>query len=166
MFLTKSVTLHTKVNSGIPHQFTIRVYGLLVDQGMLLLTDEFRLGIFMTKFPGGGLQFGEGPVDCVKREFLEELNLEIEIIRHFYTTEYYQPTTLLPSSMQLISIYYLVRAVTAYHFPVTEKRFDFQNVTDGAQCFRWVPIGELTGEEVTFPIDKTVVHLLKSEFHV
>ena len=48
-------------------RFNIRVYGFLIDEGCILVTDEFRLGIFMTKFPGGGLIYGEGMIDCLKR---------------------------------------------------------------------------------------------------
>ena len=98
------------------NQFNIRVYGFLVDNGNVLVTDEFRLGIFMTKFPGGGLQFGEGTIDCLKREFMEELGTPIEIVSHYYTTDFYQPTTLLPSDMQLFNIYYLVKADKPYRF--------------------------------------------------
>ena len=138
------------------NQFNIRVYGFLMDDGNILVTDEFRLGIYMTKFPGGGLKFGEGTVDCLKREFMEELDIPVEIISHFYTTEFYQPTTLLPSCMQLFNIYYRVRAEKPYRFPTTLKKNDIPPV-DGAQSFRWVRMDELTEEDFTFPIDKFVV---------
>ena len=45
------------------NQFNIRVYGLWIREGRILVTDEFRLGTFMTKFPGGALEFGEGTID-------------------------------------------------------------------------------------------------------
>jgi 8-oxo-dGTP pyrophosphatase MutT (NUDIX family) len=51
-----------------PKMFNIRVYGLVIRQGKVLLTDEIRFGIPMTKFPGGGLKPGEGTVDCLRRE--------------------------------------------------------------------------------------------------
>lgn len=137
-------------------KFNIRVYGILIDEGKVLVTDEFRLGIFMTKFPGGALEFGEGTIDCLKREFMEEMDSEIHSIEHFYTTDYYQPTTLLPSTMQLLNIYYLVKTEKPYRFQTTEKRFDFQEVMDGAQCFRWINICDLSKEDFTFPIDKLV----------
>jgi 8-oxo-dGTP diphosphatase len=138
------------------NQFNIRVYGFLIDDGCVLVTDEFRLGIFMTKFPGGGLQFGEGTLDCLKREFMEEMNQAIEIIAHFYTTDFYQPTTLLPSNMQLINIYYRVKAEKPYRFKATAIRNDILPL-DGAQCFRWVKIDDLPQEEFTFPIDRYIV---------
>ena len=141
------------------NQFNIRVYGFLIDEGKILITDEFRLGIFMTKFPGGGLQFGEGTINCLKREFMEELDTPIEIISHFYTTDFYQPTTLLPSEMQLLNIYYLVKAEKPYHFNTTDKKNDIPPI-DGAQSFRWVSVAELKEEDFTFPIDRAIVDKL------
>jgi 8-oxo-dGTP pyrophosphatase MutT (NUDIX family) len=138
------------------NQFNIRVYGFLFDKKSVLVTDEFRLGIFMTKFPGGGLQFGEGTIDCLKREFLEELNTPIDIVSHFYTTDFYQPTTLLPSCMQLLNIYYEVTARKPYRFQTTEKKNDILP-EEGEQCFRWVRMDELKKENFTFPIDRFVV---------
>ncbi|MEI6435573.1 MAG: NUDIX domain-containing protein [Bacteroidota bacterium] len=145
------------------NQFNIRVYGFLIDDGRILITDEFRLGIFMTKFPGGGLQFGEGTVDCLKREFMEELNIPIKVLSHYYTTDFFQPTTLLPSNMQLVNIYYLVSAKKPYSFPIAQTRNDIPAV-DGAQSFRWVKITDLHEEEFTFPIDRFIVRKLKADY--
>jgi 8-oxo-dGTP diphosphatase len=147
-------------------RFNIRVYGLLIDEGRILVTDEFRLGTLMTKFPGGGLNFGEGTLDCLRREFREEMNTEISGITHYYTTEYFQPTKLLPSTMQLFSIYYLVKVEKPYGFKTTDKKFDFPEIVDGAQNFRWIRISELSEDEFTFPIDKTVASMLRSGFSV
>ncbi len=149
-----------KKNIMAINQFNIRVYGLLIDDGRVLVTDELRLGIFMTKFPGGGLQFGEGTIDCLKREFREELGIPIEIASHFYTTDFFQPTTLLPSDMQLLNIYYFVTAPKPYTFQTTEVRNQIPPV-DGAQCFRWVRIADLNEPDFTFPIDKYLIHRLQ-----
>jgi 8-oxo-dGTP diphosphatase len=144
--------------------FNIRVYGFLIQKGNVLVTDEFRLGIFMTKFPGGGLKYGEGLADCLKREFMEELQTEITIISHYYTTDFFQPSTLLPFESQLINVYYLVQADKPYPFVTTEKKFDFPEVVDGAQCFRWMEIQELVEEDFTFPVDKMIIGKLKQDF--
>jgi len=143
-------------------RFNIRIYGLFTSDGKILVTDEFRLGIFMTKFPGGALEFGEGSIECLKREFMEEMGSEITNIRHFYTTDFYQPTTLLPSEMQLFNVYYTVQIKQPYKFTVTEKKFDIPAI-DGAQSFRWMKIPELKDEDFTFPIDKFIVRKIKSE---
>jgi 8-oxo-dGTP diphosphatase len=146
------------------NQFNIRVYGIMIDDGKVLVSDEFRLGIFMTKFPGGALNFGEGIKECLHREFMEELNTEIDIISHYYTTDFFQPTNLLPFTFQLINVYYLVKTAKPYHFLVSDRKYDFNEVRDGAQSFRWLAINELSEEDFTLPIDKKVAVMLKNGF--
>lgn len=63
--------------------FNIRVYGILLDENnRLLVSDEFIRGNYFTKLPGGGLEFGEGTRECLKREFMEETGLEVEVGDH------------------------------------------------------------------------------------
>ncbi len=143
-------------------KFNIRIYGLFTVDGRILVSDEFRLGIFMTKFPGGALEFGEGTIDCLRREFMEELSSEISGISHFYTTDFYQPTTLLPTDMQLFNVYYRVHIDRPYRFTTTVKKFDIPAV-DGAQSFRWLQTDELKEEDFTFPIDRFIVNKIKHE---
>ncbi len=146
-----------------PTKFNIRVYGIFITEGKLLVTDEFRLGQKMTKFPGGGLKLGEGTIDCLKRECREELFQEIEVLEHFYTTDYYQPTILLPEVQQLISIYYLISIKKPYRFKVTEKKFDFTVLKEGAQTFRWLQLKSLSEIDFTLPVDRKIAVLLKNE---
>ena len=48
--------------------FNLRVYGILLGENKkVLVSDEFIRGNYYTKFPGGGLEFGEGTRDCLKR---------------------------------------------------------------------------------------------------
>jgi 8-oxo-dGTP pyrophosphatase MutT (NUDIX family) len=144
-------------------KFNIRVYGILIRHGKeLLVTDEFRLGMLMTKFPGGGLEFGEGTIDCLVRECREEFGQAVKVLRHFYTTDYFQATDYLPVVQQLISIYYLIEAPDPEAIPVTDKKFDFEPV-DGAQTFRWVEIMGLEEEEFSFPIDRRVLGMIKRD---
>jgi hypothetical protein len=44
----------------------------------------------------------------------------------------------------------------------TGRRFDFEDV-EGAQTFRWVELSTLPVDELTFPIDRKVLKMLKSE---
>jgi ADP-ribose pyrophosphatase YjhB (NUDIX family) len=144
-----------------PDKITIRIYGLVVRyKTEILLTDEFRLGMRMTKFPGGGLEPGEGTIDCLRREFREEMEQEIKNIRHFYTTDFFQQTRLLPEPHQIISIYYLADLLHPEKITTTTKKFDFDDV-DGAQTFRWEKITDLKSEDFTFPIDKVVLEMLQ-----
>ena len=140
--------------------FNIRVYALLYnEEGSVLISDEFQLGQRMTKFPGGGLHFGEGTLDCLKREALEEFGQAIEITGHFYTTDFFQQALFYPDH-QLISIYYEARFPEPVRFPVSDRPFGYAKETEGSQSFRWVPIEELSPGMFSFPIDRHVCSLL------
>jgi ADP-ribose pyrophosphatase YjhB (NUDIX family) len=137
------------------------VYGLIINHRKeVLVTDEFQLNMKMTKFPGGGMHFGEGTIDCLKRELMEECSQEIEDIQHFYTTDYYQKA-LFWDDYQLMSIYYLARLKEPVLVRVSTSAFDFAEMTNGNQSFRWVSAEELNTGQFTFPIDKHVALLLK-----
>ncbi len=142
--------------------FNIRVYGLITRKSNeILVSDEYVLDRYMTKFPGGGLQFGEGPEDCIRRESMEEFGQPIEIVEHFYTTGFFQKA-LFYEDHQLISIYYRVKFLGPITFTVSEKAFDFREKTNGSQSFRWLDLRESDSEEFTFPVDRHVVRLLQS----
>jgi mutator protein MutT len=144
-------------------RFNIRVYGLLInDFNQVLISDEIIKGHYITKFPGGGLEFGEGIIDCLKREFREETNNEIEVIKHFYTTDFFQQSAYNPSH-QIISIYYIVKPGNNFNLITTSTPFNFNESIDEAQAFRWLSINELSEEQFSLPIDKLVSSLLKEQ---
>ncbi|MEA2106374.1 MAG: NUDIX domain-containing protein [Bacteroidota bacterium] len=141
--------------------FVIRVYGLFVNsQKEILISDEYQLDMKMTKFPGGGMHFGEGTKDCLKREIMEEMGQEIEIAEHFYTTDYFQPTYFY-DNFQLVSIYYLAKFKNELKCKISTKPFDFSELKNGNMSFRWVSIAQLSEKDMTFPVDQKVVGLLK-----
>jgi len=140
--------------------FVVRVYGLAINKtAQILLSDEYLFDRRMTKFPGGGLEFGEGPEDCIKREALEEFGQDVEIIGHFYTTGFFQ-RALFFENHQLLSIYYRIRFREEPRFRISDKAFDFNDV-NGSQSFRWAGIDDLTDDDLSFPVDKYVLGLLK-----
>ena len=128
-----------------------------------MITDEIHSDTIITKFPGGGLQFGEGTHDCLKREFMEELSLEIEVKNHFYTVDFFQPSAF-NAAQQVISIYYFVDSADAAKIPATTGKHEFIKHENGAQVFRWLSFEDLHPGAFTFPIDKKVAELLLSEF--
>lgn len=147
-------------------KITLRVYGLLLKSpDLVLVTDEFRFGMHMTKFPGGGLEPGEGTRDCLKREFMEELGIAISTHEHFYTTDFYQQSAFSAIPIQLISVYYFVSSNQLDAIPVVESRFAFEHQQEGAQLFRWMSILHSDAAEITFPIDKLVFEKLREWFN-
>jgi 8-oxo-dGTP diphosphatase len=148
--------------------FNLRVYGVLVNEKkQVLVSDELIRGNYYTKFPGGGLEFGEGPRDCLKREFKEEMNLEVEVGEHIYTTDYFQMSAFNPEH-QIISIYYFVKALEEIKAPLRDKEFDFDEQqlkvyasTGETETFRFIDRDDFSAESVTLPIDKIVAAIIK-----
>jgi 8-oxo-dGTP diphosphatase len=143
--------------------FTIRVYGICIEAGNVLVSDEFIYGKYITKFPGGGLCFGEGTLDCLKREMIEEANQEVEVLEHFYTTDFFVPSAFDPTK-QVISIYYLMKFKESLKIKIAEKKFDFSELKDDAQSFRWIRISDLGEKDFTLPIDKVVGQMILERF--
>ena len=151
------------------NRFNIRVYGILINEKkQVLVSDEYIRGNYFTKFPGGGLEFGEGTRDCVKREFKEELNLETEIGNHIYTTDYFQLSAF-HSEQQIISIYYYVKALENISVPFRVKLFDFDEqqlenyeATGETETFRLINWDDFSEDCVTLPIDKIAARIVKS----
>lgn len=151
--------------------FNVRVYGILINESkQVLVSDEMIRGGYFTKFPGGGLEFGEGTRDCLKREFVEELNLKIEVGEHLYTTDFFQKSAFHPEH-QILSIYYLVKPLEPLQVRLSSRPFDFDEaqlqrhkLEHEVETFRFINWEDLTPETVTLPIDKVVVRQLKASF--
>ncbi len=140
------------------HCFNIRVYGVCIVDQHLLLSDEYQMGMFMTKFPGGGLEYGEGPIDCLKRECHEEMGLDITVTGHFYTTDIFQETRFFEDT-QLIGIYYRFELPLHPRLLTSENPFPFE-AKEGAQSFRWAKLDSLSPHELTFPLDQKVAAMI------
>jgi 8-oxo-dGTP diphosphatase len=149
--------------------FNIRVYGILIgDNKQVLVSDEFIRGDYYTKFPGGGLEFGEGTRDCLKREFKEEMDLEIRVGDHIYTTDYFQMSAFNPAH-QIISIYYYAHALEPIKAPLRQKPFDFDEQQlavykerGETETFRFIDWNDFSAASVSLPIDKIVASMLKA----
>ncbi|MEP7377597.1 MAG: NUDIX domain-containing protein [Chitinophagaceae bacterium] len=151
--------------------FTIRVYGILINEKkQVLVSDEYIRGNYYTKFPGGGLEFGEGTRDCLKREFKEEMDLEVEVGEHLYTTDFFQMSAFRPDQ-QIVSIYYMAKALEEIKAPLRDKVFDFDerqmavyNDTGETETFRFIAWELFSPESVTLPIDKVAAKMVKEKF--
>lgn len=134
--------------------FNVRTYGVCTSNSKVLLSLENFKNKRILKFPGGGLEYGEGLIACLKREWKEELNCEIEVTDHFYTTDYFQLSAW--DDSQIISIYYKIHLKADLQLP-------FSN---GNESFDWHPINSALEDLLTLPIDKIVgkkLHELSSQ---
>ena len=131
-------------------RFNIRVYGIWINDNKILINEETFKDRTIIKFPGGGLDWGEGIIDCLKREWKEELNLDIEVLQHFYTTDFFQASAF--DNSQVISIYYRVAAplpaVISNNIP-NERTF-------------WMDTAHISADTFTLAIDKKVGAMLSA----
>lgn len=149
---------------------SVRVYGILInDARQVLVSDEYIRGAYYTKYPGGGLEIGEGTRDCLKREFREEMNLEVAIGDHIYTTDFFQQSAF-NTAHQILSIYYFATALEQIKVPLRNKEFDFDeqqlqlyHQTSQIETFRFVDWEKFSASSVTLPIDKIVADMVKDK---
>ena len=132
--------------------FNIRVYALCVINNKLLALNEHFAGKLITKFPGGGLEFGEGTVACLKREFKEELNLEIKVNDAFYIQENFVQS-LAKDQKQLLMLYFKATILDFENLKIVDT--DIQNIN-------WIDLNE--SNPFSLPVDKIVFTKLQNEY--
>src|SRR5882724_980815 len=136
-------------------KLAIRVYGICRNAiGEVLIAEELIHGEEITKFPGGGLELGEGPADCLEREFMEEMGCQIEIIRLLHVTNSFVVSHFNPAT-QVICIYYHVRM----------KSESGENITSSEPHMKlhWQRATDALLNLLTFQTDKDAAIALLSE---
>ena len=132
--------------------FNVRVYGILEESGEILILKEPFAGEVIYKFPGGGLEFGEGTIECLKREFREELNLEIEVEKHIYTQDHFLRSRL-DENEQILMIYYKIKAKNISKLQILDPEI---------RELVWKPKNEIQRSDLSLPTDQLIVeHYLK-----
>lgn len=129
--------------------FNIRVYALCIVNNKLLTLKEPFAGNMLVKLPGGGLEFGEGTADCLKREFKEELNLEITVGNAFYIQEDFVQS-LAKDGKQLLTLYFFATIKDLHNLEIIDKNI---------QEINWIPLS--ANNPFTLPVDRTVFNKLQ-----
>jgi 8-oxo-dGTP diphosphatase len=134
--------------------FNIRVYGLIIESGSILLSKELIMGEEVFKFPGGGLEYGEGLIDALSREFEEEMGQKIYNVKHYYTTDFFQRSSFKYTD-QLLSIYYTGKLKQKVVNKINKPKKD-------QPVFIWEKLETLNEVKFKFPIDQLIVKKLKN----
>lgn len=151
---------------------TLRVYGILVNEkNEVLVSDEYIRETCIPNSQVVDLNSGEGTRDCLAREFMEEMNLKVEVGDHLYTTDFFQISAF-NTSQQIVSIYYKVRALESINVPLRDRPFDFDeqqlavyHQKGETETFRMIPMEEFGSASVSLPIDKVVAEMVKSSWN-
>lgn len=142
-----------------PKRFNVRVYFFLMDGGepgallgdRVLVSDEIIAGRRFTKWPGGGLEFGEGPADCARREALEELGQPIKLGPLVHATGGFVRSAW-RAEEQVLCHYYVARLEDDPAFRIASDLFDFE--TGSKQSFRWADMDAFDEEALSFATDR------------
>lgn len=130
------------------------------EKTQILISREHHHKLLMTKFPGGGLEFGEGLAEGLRRELMEELSLEANIGPLFYINDFFQASAFRATD-QLLSVYYEVNPLEGKSFP---QKFTPVHSSKEDLEFFWISLQELHPERMSFPIDKWVVNMLRDRY--
>lgn len=131
------------------HRVNVRVYAACIKDRKIFTLFEEYVGEKLIKFPGGGLEYGEGTIECLKREFAEELNLEIENIQHLYTQEDFIVSKF-NDNEQLLTIYYTADI---------KEEANLKIIDETIEKTEWISLDE--ENPFTLPVDKIVFEKLK-----
>lgn len=128
------------------NRFNLRVYGLLIRNGRILLSKEIYKGRELIKFPGGGVEYGEGIKEALIREWEEEMACPIEIKSLFYVTDYFVQSAFIEED-QIVSFYYIVSTEATIPGSLAEHHI------------YWVDLNPKLSDQFTFPQERKVFQL-------
>lgn len=134
--------------------FNVRVYALCILNNKLLTLKEPFAEKMVTKLPGGGLEFGEGTAECLKREFKEELNLQIEVGDAFYIQEHFVKS-LAKDNKQLLMLYFYATILDSDNLQILDTNIREVNwiAIDGENPFS-LPVDQLVFKKLQYKLFK------------
>ncbi|MFY0674323.1 MAG: NUDIX domain-containing protein [Bacteroidia bacterium] len=143
-----------------PNELKVRVYGIIKKEGRILVSIEKYKDMEFAKFPGGGLEFGETPVDCLKRELFEELSVKNPRVSLLHVSEVYVQNRFNPKQ-QVIGIYYEVELEQPDLDPINKNLNSIKNEGSLLMVRReWIKIKDLRNK-LTFEMDLNTVDKIK-----
>jgi len=131
--------------------FNIRSYGIMINhRHEILISDEIYNGQRFSKFPGGGMELGESLTNSLRREFMEECNLNLTNLNLLHITD--TVVSSIFDESQVIGVYFQVFTDELLSIPIKTEIFDFEE--GSLQSFRWVSLQNFKARDLTFEMDQ------------
>ncbi len=135
-----------------PETFRVGAYGVLIEEGKVLVTHTRTRSGLIWNLPGGALEVGEGALDALKREFIEETGLQVEASGLAHASERFHQSKDYPEN-QLVKLYWFVKRTGG-------ELSSGGNGDDIAEC-RFVPAAEIFELGLT-SADSEMAHALRA----
>lgn len=135
-----------------PSKISVRVYGIYINENKILALLENYENEEFIKLPGGGLEYGEGVLQCLHRELKEELDIKIKNYQHFYTQEDFIISKF-DKEIQILTIYYLIDI---------EEKNEIIPLNTSIKKVEWIDLDSETNPFL-LPVDKLIFEKLKQE---
>jgi len=143
-----------------PQSFNIKVFGLLIKDDSVLVSDELTGNGAITTFPGDKLELGESIEECLIRSFEEAMDTEIKINKLFYVNDFYQASPV-DAREQIVNIYFIIEQLDNKKIQTVKKTFAFPPQIN--QCFRWMEIEKIRQMDIASLVDQEVVKMLQQK---
>ncbi len=125
------------------NKIRVRVCGLCQwDEKILLINHS---SITKTNFwapPGGGLNFGESAQDCLKREFIEETGLQVEVEKFLFACE------LIRHPLHAVELFFNVKPLTFQLKIGTDPEPGSPSIINEARFMSWNEIHAIPTNEI------------------
>ena len=137
---------------------TSRVYGFLINNSKQVLVSAERFnGIPLIKFPGGGVEWGEGLQEALIREFKEELKISIGVKENIYFNDF-PVESAIDKRYQVQAFFYHVEPLEPMRFSTV---LSLEPPEKNTENFIWVDLKNLNEELFTYEIEKEAVKALR-----
>ncbi|PLW92816.1 MAG: NUDIX hydrolase [Marinilabiliales bacterium] len=150
------------MNTKKTFPFTIRVYGLLIHEEKLLIAEEKWFDTYMLKLPGGGLEYGESPEECLIREFQEECGIKIKKPELLYIPEKFIPARFF-DNVQVIPLYYRVTSAEIAKIHTADSFSNNESMKNGELNLLWVELSIIDDNFFSFPGDREMWKYIKKQ---
>jgi ADP-ribose pyrophosphatase YjhB (NUDIX family) len=149
----------TKPENG-EGRFNVRVYMIVTrnnssgGQDVLISYERLPLGGVM-KFPGGGLEWGEGTTACLRREALEELGQPVNVERLVHVSRRAHISSF-DSNQQVLAVHYAARLTGEVMFEDDGEMEDVygKNVPMMHQRLGWRDVESIEPAQFRFASDR------------